>query len=439
MLETITTVLSIFGKGIVTAICAVGFFLSACPVDKPVDNLAGYAAGADFRTSLSFEITNSATTMTLVSTSTPSGENLIQGKVYGFKLGGREYVKGTLSSGKQITSMTRGISFINGTTTGGTAEPWGRGTAVELTDAPLILEHASKINGTQNFDNVLTYDTGVSSATGTKQLTDASFVAGFANVASSSAQASILSGNNTFTGTSTWTGASIVLNNLPSNAADAANKAYVDSVALVSAPNADTTTKGVVEEATQEEVVAGTATGGTGARLYINPSVLPTPTLANVATTTLVSIASTTLSNIPAYDNLKIVIMIASSTPISATFNYVFNGDFSAKYSYRLQYNDGGTYHTADTATNVDRGFFRNVTGDYSSQYIVMNISNMSSTTKIGTFSGISSGLPTHAVLGNFDGGFVYNTTNRINSISIWNNQTNSLMGASTTIQAYGY
>ena len=41
-----------------------------------------------------------------------------------------------------------------------------------------------------------------------------------------------------------------------------------------SAADASTTVKGVVEEATQAEVIAGTATGGTGARLFVNPSTL---------------------------------------------------------------------------------------------------------------------------------------------------------------------
>ncbi len=48
-------------------------------------------------------------------------------------------------------------------------------------------------------------------------------------------------------------------------------KAYVDAGGNV---NASTTTKGIVEEATQSEVDAGTAAGGTGARLFVNPSTL---------------------------------------------------------------------------------------------------------------------------------------------------------------------
>lgn len=46
-------------------------------------------------------------------------------------------------------------------------------------------------------------------------------------------------------------------------------KSYVDSAG---ATNASTSVRGVVEEATQSEIDAGTAAGATGARLFINPS-----------------------------------------------------------------------------------------------------------------------------------------------------------------------
>lgn len=48
-------------------------------------------------------------------------------------------------------------------------------------------------------------------------------------------------------------------------------KAYVDAGGNV---NASTTTKGIVEEATAAEIASGSATGGTGARLFVNPSTL---------------------------------------------------------------------------------------------------------------------------------------------------------------------
>ena len=51
----------------------------------------------------------------------------------------------------------------------------------------------------------------------------------------------------------------------PTIAWQVASKGYVDSVAVSGAPNADTTTKGIVEIATGAELAAGTGTGGTGA------------------------------------------------------------------------------------------------------------------------------------------------------------------------------
>ena len=53
-----------------------------------------------------------------------------------------------------------------------------------------------------------------------------------------------------------------------------ATKRYADGLALAGAPDANTTTKGIVEEATQAETAAGTAVGATSARLFTNPSTL---------------------------------------------------------------------------------------------------------------------------------------------------------------------
>lgn len=48
-------------------------------------------------------------------------------------------------------------------------------------------------------------------------------------------------------------------------------KAYTDALGNV---NASTTSRGIVEEATAAEMIAGTAAGGTGARLFLNPSLV---------------------------------------------------------------------------------------------------------------------------------------------------------------------
>lgn len=61
----------------------------------------------------------------------------------------------------------------------------------------------------------------------------------------------------------------------PTSSSQVANKHYVDGVAVAGAPNASATVKGIVQEATQAQVLAKTASGGTGAELYINPLTLP--------------------------------------------------------------------------------------------------------------------------------------------------------------------
>lgn len=63
--------------------------------------------------------------------------------------------------------------------------------------------------------------------------------------------------------------------------ADAASKAYVDGVVSAGAADANTTTKGLVEEATQAEVDAKTQTGGTGAKLFQNLSTVRSTLLSD--------------------------------------------------------------------------------------------------------------------------------------------------------------
>lgn len=67
-------------------------------------------------------------------------------------------------------------------------------------------------------------------------------------------------------------GATPAITDAPVNPTDAANKAYADSLAIAGAPNASTSVKGIVQEATQAQVDAKTATGSTGAKLFQNLS-----------------------------------------------------------------------------------------------------------------------------------------------------------------------
>lgn len=68
-------------------------------------------------------------------------------------------------------------------------------------------------------------------------------------------------------------------------------KAYVDAGGNV---NASETGKGIVEEATDAEVTAGTATGGTGAKLFVTPAKLATRLSSITRTAKVAASGSTT-------------------------------------------------------------------------------------------------------------------------------------------------
>lgn len=140
--------------------------IDLAPIHQEINNLgANISALADFRTSLASEITSSATSMTLESF-TSGSDSLTVGRIYGFKLGGREYVIGEASTGNTIINMTRGLSRGTGTTTVSTYQSrWGRGTSVEITDAPILVRAANILGGIQNIENVIKYDSTVATST----------------------------------------------------------------------------------------------------------------------------------------------------------------------------------------------------------------------------------------------------------------------------------
>jgi len=67
----------------------------------------------------------------------------------------------------------------------------------------------------------------------------------------------------------------------PTSSSQVANKHYVDNVAVAGAPNASPTVKGIVQEATQAQVLSKTSAGSTGAELYVNPSTLTSTLLSD--------------------------------------------------------------------------------------------------------------------------------------------------------------
>lgn len=177
---------------------------------------------ADFTTNLASAITVAGTTATLQSATDDDGIALPSG-TYFFTLDGenssKEHIVCTLSG----TSLTA-ISSVSrqGVEASGAVRSHRIGATVSLTDFGHILFMNNLLRGVTTFDASapLGYD-------GTASITTA----------------------NQF-----------------------ATKAYVDGVAVSGAPNADLTTKGIVQLATQAQVDAGTATGSTAASIVATPA-----------------------------------------------------------------------------------------------------------------------------------------------------------------------
>ncbi len=105
-------------------------------------------------------------------------------------------------------------------------------------------------------------------------------------------------------------------------------KAYVDAGGNV---NASTTSKGIVEEATDAEVAAGTAVGGTGARLFVSPGSfvalftgILSPYAGRTAPTGWLLCDGTAVSR-STYANLKAVIAPAKVFTVSIASPGVFS------------------------------------------------------------------------------------------------------------------
>jgi hypothetical protein len=194
---------------------------------------------AVFETSLQSRISSTDTSMTLVSV-TSHGETLSGYSCFTLDEGrtDAEFVCGTVS-GTTVSSLERGISFGNGTTTSVSRAFAHRvGANVKVTDFPLIQRLRNQANGTETFPNLLSYANTV-----------------------------LISG-----GSPTTT---------------IATKYYVDTVVTGGAADANEVTKGLVELATAAEAAAGTSAGGTGARLVVPNSIFnATPSATVIAPVT---------------------------------------------------------------------------------------------------------------------------------------------------------
>lgn len=108
---------------------------------------------------------------------------------------------------------------------------------------------------------------------------------------------SVIEADETITGLKTFLQFPITPSSLPTTPYQVANKAYVDSVSFNGAPNASTSVQGLVQEATLAQVLARTATGSTGAKLFIpldkNISTLVSDYVADTGTANTYAIAPT--------------------------------------------------------------------------------------------------------------------------------------------------
>ena len=213
MLETIG--IAIIGFSIILG----GLFGATPPLGATVP-----VTVAIFETSLATGISSSATSMTLNTGTDKSGDALSGYTCFAIDEGtaSEEFVCGT-AAGTAITSIVRGIDPVDGDlSVTALKKAHRRGASVKITNHPALAIISRIINGNETFPNKISYASQPS-----------------------------------FTGDE-----------------EIITKKYVDDVALASAPDASVTVKGVTEEGTTAEIDAGTAAGGTSARLFVNPNKL---------------------------------------------------------------------------------------------------------------------------------------------------------------------
>lgn len=230
---------------------------------------------ADFETQLAVKMSVGATTGTLVSATDDDGVALPTGRYFLTIDKGnskKEYISCTLTGTAltNIKTVTR-----QGVETSGAAREHRVGASVIISD----FAHLAKINdvltGVTSFDasTPLGYDGNATISTDnqftTKKYVDDSTVG--------------ISGDETIAGIKTFSSSPIVPT--PTTDFQAATKKYADDLAIAGSPDASTTVKGIVEEATNAEVVAGTGAGATGARLFVNPTQVATSGASKVLLT----------------------------------------------------------------------------------------------------------------------------------------------------------
>lgn len=122
---------------------------------------------ASFETTITATISKTVTTIPLSSVTTDDGTTLTNGQVYSFIIDegersgntdfGEETVTGTVDvAGLQLTSVTRGVSTVDGTTaTAALQKKHRRGAKIKISDHPYLLAAIRALNGTDAVGGVM--------------------------------------------------------------------------------------------------------------------------------------------------------------------------------------------------------------------------------------------------------------------------------------------
>jgi len=300
---------------------------------------------ANFETSLASKISNTATTGTL-NTSTDADNTTLSGDYILTIDEGQsteEHVLATLS-GASITTMTRGLSRVDSATSK-TSSPdnrheHGRGASVKITNMNLVLINRL-INADDEFDadNIMKYDAAPSFTTASNELATVKF------------------------------------------AEDQANAGAAD---------ASTVQKGLVEEATEAEIDADTAAGGTSARLFVNPSTLATSKYG---------------TRLPSADQKTLLDDITSTAAeINTLDGYTGDVNDLNEMSAIVQATDitGAELETLSDGSNADAEHTHGIIPEQVLSYVVSTTTTYASNVKFATNSDGSIGVITTYVGANY-------------------------------------
>jgi len=179
-----------------------------------------------------------------------------------------------------LTGVTRGLASSFPFTASSTLRKAHPGQSILiLSDSPQVFNEYTKTRSDVAVVGNWTFPTTTSASSSNSAVTKGYFE----NTAMLLTTNQSASGNKTFSGNTTLSGsanaiatttiisttiASGTITKTPVANLDITNKAYVDGVAVAGASNANETTKGIVEQATDAEIIARTGTGATGAVLF---------------------------------------------------------------------------------------------------------------------------------------------------------------------------